>query len=145
MNEAYEDIRDLIGQEPQWWDEHAVPRFCAFDPSRCADIYADEAALVEIRCQGCERSFHVAFTNSPVRKVECNGIDGPSLADEIRRKTLHYGAPPNVGCCAAGPTMSSVPVRVIGYWQRSFERSRFQWEPDPDLVADIVPDWAKDE
>ena len=38
------------------------------------------------------------------------------IGDLILTHELHYGDPPNDGCCDAGPTMNSVPHRVIEYW-----------------------------
>ncbi len=63
----YNDILDHINEPPQWWDEHAVPRFIPFEPQRMANIYALEAALVLITCQYCKRPFHVAFSEPCVR------------------------------------------------------------------------------
>ena len=42
----------------------------------------------------------------------------PTLADGIRNKTLHYGDPPNIECCAAGPTMNCNDHKVLQYWKR---------------------------
>ena len=126
MNHHYADIRTRLG-EPTWFDEHAVPRYCSFAPAHLANIYADEAALVEIECQSCSMQFEVAFSWSL-----CDAVmppfswDSPlpCLAWQIVDRSLHYGDPPNVRCCPAGPTMNSVPRRVRQYW-----RSRhFTWE-----------------
>lgn len=61
MHHCYDDILSRIPEEPIWFDEHAVPRYCEFDPKRVANAYADEVALVEVTCQSCGRLFHVAF------------------------------------------------------------------------------------
>jgi len=143
MWQDYTDIRSKIPEEPQWWDEHAVPRYCLFAPDEVADIYADEAALVQIACQGCGTKFHVAFSCSMIDRAAsmANGGASLSLAQMIGNKTLHYGDPPNVQCCAAGPTMNSEPRRVLEYWRKV----QFDWQRDNGLEVDIVPDWCKDE
>jgi hypothetical protein len=53
MHNYYKDIISKIPEEPQWFDEEAVPRYCPFTPDKLANIYADECALVLIQCQGC--------------------------------------------------------------------------------------------
>lgn len=150
MNHDYRDIRNRIPEETRWWDEYAVPRYCEFSPDAVADIYADEAALVGIACQGCGCLFDVAFSKSAL-------TDGGSLAEAINNHTIHYGDPPNIGCCGAGPTMNSEPLRVLEYWHRhhqEFTREAdpahpglrivtsgdyFAWRRDPKLE---IPIWA---
>lgn len=146
MHESYEDIRSRIADPPQWFDEHAVPRFCAFDPMRVANIYADEAVLAEVTCQSCGHSFSVAFSRDRMEAFELKC----SLSDEIRTRSLHYGDPPNIGCCGPGPTMNSEPRRVMEYWHRSHreyvdegvvtDMAYFEWRRDPALETDITPD-----
>ena len=41
------------------------------------------------------------------------------MRGEIRDGTLHYGDPPNIGCCLTGPSMNVVDVRVLEYWHKS--------------------------
>ena len=57
----YKDIIDKLGQ-PKWWDEAGVPRYCDFSPNEVADIYADKAALIIVRCQGCGKHLPVAWS-----------------------------------------------------------------------------------
>ena len=133
MNQDYEDIRNRIKEEPKWFDEQAVPRYCDFAPRECADIYAQEAALVLIQCQACQHQFKVAFTRSSMSDVQHyiakRKGEPPKLADFIKNQTIHYGDPPNVHCCAAGPTMNCDDVRVLEYWHRP----EFEWVRDPSL------------
>ena len=110
MNRSYDDIRSRIAEEPQWWDECAVPRYCPFSVGQIANIYANEAALVEIACQGCGQRFLV--------EVSRGAFDQFRLQTDIRRGVLAYGDPPNIGCCLSGPTMSSDTIRVVEYWKR---------------------------
>jgi len=113
MNHHYADIRDKLGV-PLWWDEHAVPRYCEFSPDVNANIYATEVVLLEIRCQDCGERFRVAMSWDVWDRVQ----GYPTLAEQIKNGEIHYGDPPNVGCCPAGPTMNSIPLRVLEYWER---------------------------
>lgn len=131
MHTFYEDILSRIGEDPKWFDEAAVPRFCDFSPREVADIYADEVALVGIACQSCQHKFRVAFSRGPVDEMLKPG--SRSIADAIRANTIHYGDPPNIMCCAAGPTMNSEPGRVLEYWIRE----NFDWVRDASLEIDL--------
>ena len=93
---------------PIWFDENGVPRWVPFSPSEIADIYARVCALMEIRCQNCERSFLVSMV-LPLSEA------GGRVLDEM----FEYGDPPNVECCPSGPTMNSVPIRVVEFWVRT--------------------------
>lgn len=42
-----------------------------------------------------------------------------SLKDLIQRKEIYYGDPPNIGCCPSGPTMNSIPVKIVEYWSKN--------------------------
>lgn len=64
MHHHYGDILSRIPEPPTWFDEHAVPRFCAFAPREVANIYADEAVLMLITCQACGHPFRVAMTST---------------------------------------------------------------------------------
>lgn len=118
MHLAYTDILSRISEKPRWFDECAVPRYCEFSPRATANIYADEVALVEIECQGCRQEFNVAFTDLNLRDElwDASGQRVRRISDLITDRRIHYGDPPNIGCCDAGPTMSSIPRRVLEYW-----------------------------
>lgn len=107
MHRDYIDIRSLTPKQPLWFDEYAVPRYVEFSPAQLANIYAREAVLAEIECQACGHPFQVAFSAANHR--------GP-LSEAIVENTLEYGDPPNINCCAAGPTMSSTARKVVQYW-----------------------------
>lgn len=130
MHQHYEDILDRIDEPPTWFDEQGVPRYGAFSPDRLNNIYAHEAALAEITCQGCGRPFSVAMDGRYAGK-------GRGLCDDIRLGRLHYGDPPNMRCCAAGPTMNSVTHRVLEYWSRDSEL-RLDWQRDPVYQGPVV-------
>lgn len=129
MNPTYDDIRDRIAEPPKWFDENAVPRYCDFHPENC-DIYATEAILLRIACQNCGREFDVAMTWS--------NLDGvrrlPKLSEQ---ECPEYSDPPNVECCASGPTMNSIPLRVVEFWQRE----SFEWVRRPDLERELDCGW----
>jgi len=129
VHNDYADIRSRIEDKPRWFDEHGVPRYSKFEPSQCADIYASEVVLLNIICQSCQRPFQVCMSWSLSRRA----LYGErSLADRAKDGAIHYGDPPNVGCCMAGPTMNSVPLYVAefwtddgpGHWSRHFDRER---------------------
>lgn len=122
MNYHYTDITDKLG-EPLWWDEYAVPRYCVFTPDVVADIYAREAVLAEISCQACDYRFKVAFSSSMLGIINGNS----SLKDKILDKIIHYGDPPNNGCCSVGASMNSSFIKVMEFWERS-EHTNFLWK-----------------
>lgn len=121
----YGDILSRIDETPLWFDECAVPRFEPFTPDMLANIYASETVLMLIRCQACRAEFHVALS------ARGNG----ALAAKIQDNTIHFGDPPNTGCCDVGATENSVAVRVLEYW---LSPSVFAWERDASLEIPIV-------
>ncbi len=135
MNHSFNCIRSRIPTPPLWWDENAVPRYEPFAPGDTADIYADECVLFVVACQACEREFHVCLSTSQMSRHRGEG----SLASLVERQELEYGDPPNVDCCPAGPTMTSVPVRVVEFWRRE----RFDWVRVPELEIAVTADWAE--
>lgn len=139
MKQHYHEILAALGL-PQWFDEHGVPRGIPFAPHEVANIYADQVLLVRIRCQNCGYPFRVAFSESwggatreRIMRGEAVGDPDslPRLFDDVA--DVHYGDPPNIRCCPAGPTMNSEPVRVIEAW----ELVGFEWRRRPDLEIDL--------
>ena len=124
MNIYYQDILKRIDTPPLWFDEAAVPRYDPFTPRAC-DIYADEAALVLILCQSCHHPFFVAFSSNKHRKP---------LRSRIESGYLHYGDPPNIACCASGPTMNCEEIHVMGF----FHRPKYKWERDQSLEVPLA-------
>lgn len=170
MHTCYADILSRIPEPPLWFDECAVPRYVPFAPNQCANIYAKEAVLVRIACQGCQQTFDVAFTSAAASEKIPPKSDGTPLLlrDYIAHKELHYGDPPNVECCAAGASMNSVPQTVLEYWVKPIalgEGRGCSWPPEgPNLMryniilwteamnfrrdpefegVDLTPDWAR--
>jgi len=131
MNHSYTDIRDRLG-EPVWWDEYAVPRYCEFVPDKTANIYSHEAVLLLVRCQNCGEQFRVAMSWCSMEQVK----GWPALADRIADGSIHYGDPPNAGCCPAGPTMNSEALCVLEYWKR--ESFGDEWKRDDALEMELA-------
>jgi len=77
-----------------------------------SEIAADRATFAELRDRRPER-----------------------LSEQIAHGTIHYGDPPNAGCCAAGPTMNCWDLRVVEYWARSFTLRRLL---DPTNTSDTM-------
>lgn len=134
MKQQYQDIIEAFDSSPKWFDEHGVPRNVPFHPQEVADVYAREVALVRVRCQGCGTVFLVA-----VSWAVADGMDGIAKLSK-EPKGIEYGDPPNVGCCSTGPTMTSVPIRIVQFWQRR----RDGWRRDATKEVDCEPEWVKD-
>lgn len=134
MNHDYADIRNKIDESPRWFDERAVPRYVDFAPAHLANIYASECVLMEIRCQACHRSFEVAMSYAPSDDIR----EPPRGPLSLRVPFLHYGDPPNVGCCAMGLSMNSEPQRVLQFWRTE----NWEWRRVPELEISIEADWA---
>jgi hypothetical protein len=136
MLHHYSDIRDRL-DEPQWWDESGVPRYCDFAVNRTADIYCREACLLLIACQDCGHRFKVCMSAG-----ECafgpKGLEltRGSLAAAVLDGSLHFGDPPNIDCCPSGPTMNCVDLRVLQFWSRKAD-SHVEWERRPELEVDL--------
>ena len=141
MNHHYKDIRDKLGP-PQWFDEYAVPRYCDFSPEEVANIYAKEVALVLIACQSCRHLFKVAMS-WPFDLLK----SGDTLEESIEDGSLWYCDPPNIQCCPAGPTMTSVTHRVLEFWRKEY--NPYQWvrvaELEIDLYDASIWEWNEDD
>lgn len=155
MHHHYADIRERIRADPRWWDEAGVPRYSRFHPTQTANIYAQECCLLLITCQGCGTEFQVALSQSHMGQYQdaelslrADRICEPSseqldqamqeakLSHATRLGLIHYGDPPNVGCCPAGATMNSIPVRVMEFWVLEAGR----WERKTELEIDLRGD-----
>jgi len=129
MLPTYKDIVTRVSESPVWWDSHGVPRYEEFRPEISSSIYADEVVLLKIACQGCAREFDVEMTWD---RYSCDwtGRSRTPLSEGIA--FIHYGDPPNTGCCPAGPTMNCIDLRVLQFWYRAgtgwFRRSELEIE-----------------
>jgi hypothetical protein len=133
VHNYYEDILKLTKKKPLWFDESGVPRYVKFAPNRLANIYAKEACLFLISCQSCGHKFHVAASQD----IMDYGMGASELSTQIRSKSLHYGDPPNIRCCEAGPTMNCIDHKVLEYWAR---QSGKDWKRNKKLELDIEDD-----
>lgn len=120
MHNDYDDIRSKLG-EPDWFDEHGVPRYCDFAPRRCG-VYIRYAALVEIACQACARRFQVV--------AAFHSWYAPHFPDVADVGSFHYGDPPNHHC--VGDTMNCETIRVIEFWRRD-GATELEWRRDASL------------
>lgn len=150
MHRSYHDILSLIPQNPTFWQEGGIPRFMPFTPRDATGVYTTEAVLAKIRCQNCHESFVVLFEqkNGDLDRL---GREAPSIAERITSKSLHYGDPPNVTCCAAGPSMNSELCEILEYWSRNHQEfvkegkitdmvAYFEWRRNPDFELTFDPD-----
>lgn len=135
MKQSYLDILDRRPNDSVlWWDENGVPRYGKFSPHLVANIYASEIVLLKVACQNCNQQFLVAIS-----ALVLSGDN--SLITKIENRTLEYGDPPNAGCCPAGPTMSSIPLKVLQFWK--YDGDELEMVRLPEYETEIVPNWAK--
>lgn len=92
MHSEYDDIKSRIPEPPAWYDENGCPRYGAFTPMMLSDIYADECVLLEIGCQGCALTFHVAISSSTISRVTTLGrrLDAQSYSIADARVSPEY-------------------------------------------------------
>ena len=132
MYQPYLDIREKLGR-PLWFDEEGVPRYAHFAPRLCANIYADFAALLEIRCQSCGQLFQVAASwcamdeNAVWDEHGNNPRPAEGLPTAESSGYFRYGdAPwhgPNDGQCS-GTTMTTDVSEVMQFWRRDDSKWR---------------------
>ena len=132
MNHHYEDIRSRIAEPPAWWDEYAVPRWGVFCPRDVADVYAREVVFLRIICQNCGHAFDVAMSQGYAQLAVNPKLQ--TLAEQVKNGWIHYGDPPNIYCCAAGPTMNSEPREVLEFWRLD---ERHEWQRVPELEIEF--------
>lgn len=95
----------------------------------------------------------LALTGSPAealkeviaKRDDARAYEPPSLAQQVRAGTIHYGDPPNTECCPAGATMNCWDLRVVEFWARGFALRRIR-EPenkDPSMAAAEYNDWTR--
>lgn len=139
MLHGYNDIIDRIDEEPKWWDERGVPRYCEFKPNVVANIYAKEVVFLLIACQSCRHTFKVAMSCSSMTLV----LDGFPLKDQVKNQSIHYGDPPNTGCCPGGATMNCDDLKVLEFWHQL----KMEWERVPELEGDLpdMPGYEDDD
>jgi len=125
---SYEDIKKRIDEEPKWYDNYGVPRYEEFNPELTSNIYADEIALLEIRCQWCGKKFLVEIHRDA---VDVMVYKFSTLEKLIKNKTIHYGDPPYHDC--VGDTMNCEDIRVIQYWKKE----NAEWKRVKELEVEL--------
>jgi hypothetical protein len=136
MFHDYQDITSRIADPPKWWDERGVPRYNDFNPRQIADVYSQEAALVEIACATCQRRLQVSVStidDDPLARC------GTPLGDRIRKGDLSYGEPPAHGECSSGTWTPAVELRVLEYWIRGHNSGAWggDWKRDSALEVSL--------
>ena len=141
MRASYDDIRSRIQEEPKWYDENGVPRYCDFRPDKSSSIYAEEVVLLEIACQSCGERFAVEIFWDKMDFIRQDKKGKPSEQLKAWLKggrdgmcPLHYGDPP-IHDCAAGNTMNCIDVRVKEFWK---QQGNFpKWVRIPELEVEL--------
>ena len=136
MFHEYQDITSRIAEPPKWWDERGVPRYEEFSPRLIADVYSQEAALIEIACGACRGRLQVAVStidDEPLARC------GTPLGDRIRKGELSYGEPPWHGECSQGAWTAALQLRVLQYWIRGHNSGAWggDWKRDASFEIDL--------
>lgn len=152
MHHDFEDITSRISEQPSWWDSNGTPRYGDFVPKACPNIYAEEVALLLIRCQNCHKEFKVEMHMDMLQRVDrfaalkASGkvqdedakevVKHFTLAVWIKEGVIHYGDPPRHDYteCAAGQSMNCEDIKVLEYWRKD----QWDWVRDSSLEIDIV-------
>lgn len=132
MLQSYNDIKNKIDEEPKWFDEVGVPRYCEFDPNKVNDIYAKEVILLLIACQKCGKMFKVAISQDKMNIHKFNSFKNQY------HKCIHYGDPPRHSD-NIGETMNCIDLEILEYW----EQGDTGWERKEDHEGKITKDWEK--
>jgi hypothetical protein len=129
----YRDIKQRIAALPTFYDEHGVPRYNSFHPDMLG-AYASYAALIEVACQECAKTFIVAMSYSDLDRATCPGLHWPPLPKRNTCGLWHYGDPPAHGrrggpenaadVCAAGDTMNVACVQIVEFWRKDCDGCR---------------------
>lgn len=167
MHNDYSDITSRIEEVPSWYDDNGVPRYGEFHPEALPDIYINEAILYKIACQNCGTQFLVAegvsrfgdiigrmyeyeTDNDPEKgnfgEWASNRIPQYPLAEAIKNSGIHYGDPPNSGCCPSGPTMNCDDLRILQYWRRD-KTTNYEWKRfhEFEILLSDHPDYGDEE
>lgn len=142
MHNGYPDIRQRIDEEPAWYDDNGTPRYGEFHPTLLPNIYAQQAVLLEIGCQGCALIFRVAIGQGLLERINRTDIEKPypTLEDLVRTGSIHYGDPPShVETDHAGSTMNCIDRKVLQFWKRG-EGNDPDWYRVPELEITFPED-----
>jgi hypothetical protein len=136
----FDDIKQLIPQDPIWYTEGGVPRYAPFHPEMLG-VYDKQALLVAIACQNCGKPFLVGWGSPGYRWA--NGQYTQEDLEDIA-KHFHYGDPPRHGC--VGDTMNCIDLSIEEAWSRGSHPTLPGWVRRHRLeYKDIRQDWAREQ
>ena len=72
------------------------------------------------------------------------GIKGESFRELMKtypNYIPHYGDPPNMGCCPAGPTMNCEDIKILEFW----EMVDMRWVRVPELEIESEEGGSREE
>lgn len=131
MHHFYKDIVERAGK-PDWYDENEVPRYGKFKPDMVPDIYADQAVLMRIGCQGCQLEFKVALSFKQfgfIRLADGSIAHHDGTINKSNRNQIHYGDPPShIDTDHGGSTMNCIDREIIEFWERSKRKGKYYGE-----------------
>lgn len=107
MHVSYDDILHRIPEPPLCWS-NGVPRYEPFEP-HMTSVYAGEALLVEAKCQHCGCKFNLGVQSS---------LHRPEYGPAIQEGDIRLDDPPSHDCDGPGNSMTSMPVRVLEFWEK---------------------------
>lgn len=146
MLPRYDDILELTdscGMDPDWFDEHGVPRFRPFHPTMLG-VYDCFAVLATIRCadRHCQKPMlvGVGWPKINMLAVLTGRQDRAFNNLESLATGFDFGDPPRHDCTGAGETMRSDVVEILQAW----ERPDTLWQRRADLEGP-VPDTDEQE
>lgn len=114
MKQNYYDIIEKLG-EPLWYDNFGVPRYADFKPEM-AGIYSKYVALLEVKCQCCQKVYRVA-------SVVTEFASRVKLPIEKDIGSFAYGDPPHCGECKC-PATNAVPVKILQLWEKKLDEKK---------------------
>lgn len=123
----YDDIISKLG-EPLWFSKDGYPRYCKYIPSECG-VYHKFSALCLVKCQACGKEFKIGTATNLIdiwyRETQGHIDKNMTELEKIRYVLEYSGDPPNVDCCAAGPTMTVEFVSFLEMWKIN---DKYLWE-----------------
>lgn len=135
MLRSYEDIKSKIDEQPKWYDDNGVPRYCEFHPNQMG-IYEDLVISALIACQSCGQQFHVANGSNHHERYKAYILAGRPIDNNVlslnsveAAQSFHYGDPPNHDC--VGDTMNCKDLQVIEVWARHID-NKHEWHRVPE-------------
>jgi hypothetical protein len=121
---------DRIAEPPLWWS-NGVPRYERFRPAMTW-VYAQEALLVDAKCQHCGRLFTMGLHSSRLGEYRRELEE----TDDIR-----IGDPPNHDCGGPGNSMQAVPLRILEFWELVFVTTNStEWQRVTSLEGELPDD-----